>query len=103
MDPDSKEDDPCLGYHETKTMANCAYCKPGMARILTTIISASGKKENLVICGSVRSPSRNTNGVYSYLDPDKFSSDDISAQTYECIPSPYYEAADAYRYSKVIE
>ena len=55
----------------------------------------------MVICGTVRTPARASDYTYEYLNPDSYSQDDISAQKYECIVSPYYSYKDAVLYANV--
>ena len=54
---------PCLAYNDDNQM-NCAFCKPGTARIFVT----TKDTDKYVVCGSVRKPDR-VDGAYVYLNP----------------------------------
>ena len=41
-----------------------------MARILASYVDENRKVKKYTMCGSVRTPERDAEGVYDYLDPD---------------------------------
>ena len=74
MDPANELHNPCLGYHDPQKRLNCAQCKPGLARILAMWTETDGARDTkMVICGSVRTPERDEQGVYTYLDPESYT------------------------------
>ena len=93
-------DNPCLGYHDT-THNLCALCKPGTARILTSY-KDNGETKYATKCGAVRTPNRNSEGSYEYLDPRNVDNTEIHEQKYECVVSPYYETAEPTVYASMI-
>ena len=73
----NKEEDPCLGFHDPQTKTLCAFCKPGMARILASYTDADKKIHKAIVCGSVRTPARDADGNYEYLNPSNYKQDDL--------------------------
>ena len=74
-------------------------CKPGLARILVEFVDMWGVTNQWVICGSVRTSSRDDTGAYTYLDPDTVTTDQIANQEFQCFPSKYYEQVFPMEYS----
>ena len=85
-----EHENPCLGFNGEGEF-NCAFCKPGLARILVEFtLQEDGLIKQWVFCGSVRTPERSATGAYTYLDPATVTNDQISNQDFECFPSKWY-------------
>ena len=103
LDLQYSTNDPCLGYHDPTTKNMCAFCKAGNTRILTEYKDAKGVKHARNYCGTVRTPNRDSSHVYTYLNPDSYSQDDLAANKFECIISPWYSKAVPDEYTQVTQ